>query len=437
MRKILISGIVLVLMFGLFTKTTYAFSLDDVMKELTALRAELTSLKNSLKPSVLGATTTSAGSTDPAPLPPILLACVINSFTASPNLVPERGSTTISWSTTGCSSIDLMGVTSTGEAWDRGINTNVNGSEIFGPTDWNFVYGNTGVYTFMIRAADINGDTVTKTIYVNIQKETNDECLYVKGPFIKVISPNGGEVYQPGQQITVKWKSCNLTASQQIFVDIWNPSMTNLYRLGQTANDGSEVFILPTSTNWANMLYGKNFILNILTPIDYLGQPNYSDSSDNLFTIGLKATSVCTSVSSVNCGNNIIPMPPVPAPKAISSSVGPATTVGPQPPIYDGKSASSISSNITYGQQRSDDVLKLQAYLKQKGYLSVSPTGNFGRKTLEAVRKFQAANDLPSSGFVGPRTIAKIKYLLSQSTDDTYPVPMPPVPLNNTGTVNQ
>src|SRR3989338_3505416 len=28
---------------------------------------------------------------------------------------------------------------------------------------------------------------------------------------IKVLSPNGGEVFQAGQQITVKWKSCNVT----------------------------------------------------------------------------------------------------------------------------------------------------------------------------------------------------------------------------------
>ncbi len=103
-------------------------------------------------------------------LPVISLNCTITSFSASPSIISEGGSTTLKWSTSGCISTDMTGVTSTGEAWDGGITNNVNGSEVYGPPVWNFVYGNTGVYTFTLIAAGINGIQVKKTIYVNITK---------------------------------------------------------------------------------------------------------------------------------------------------------------------------------------------------------------------------------------------------------------------------
>ncbi|MEK7228041.1 MAG: peptidoglycan-binding domain-containing protein, partial [Patescibacteria group bacterium] len=139
--------------------------------------------------------------------------------------------------------------------------------------DWNFIYGNTGVYTFMIRAADINGNTTSKTIYV--------------------------------------------------------------------------------------------YIIKPKTP--------------------------CVSTSSVQCGET--PLPPVPTPTL--------------PPVYN--CGSTISTNLSYGLQNNNDVYKLQACLKERGYLSVSPNGNFGPKTLEAVKKLQSDNGLPSTGLVGPQTRNLIK----------------------------
>jgi len=40
----------------------------------------------------------------------------------------------------------------------------------------------------------------------------NSTCTPTSTPYIKVLSPNGGEVYQAGQQIEVKWESCNTTS---------------------------------------------------------------------------------------------------------------------------------------------------------------------------------------------------------------------------------
>ena len=56
--------------------------------------------------------------------------------------------------------------------------------------------------------------------------------------------------------------------------------------------------------------------------------------------------------------------------------------------------------------QDDDDVTALQQVLWDRGHLSVSPTGNFGPLTEEALKKFQSANGLAPVGFAGPLTRA-------------------------------
>jgi peptidoglycan hydrolase-like protein with peptidoglycan-binding domain len=49
-------------------------------------------------------------------------------------------------------------------------------------------------------------------------------------------------------------------------------------------------------------------------------------------------------------------------------------------------------------------IIKLQKYLVVKGYLLAAPNGYFGLGTLSAVKKFQVANGISSTGRVGPIT---------------------------------
>lgn len=51
-----------------------------------------------------------------------------------------------------------------------------------------------------------------------------------------------------------------------------------------------------------------------------------------------------------------------------------------------------------------EDVLALQNILKNLGYLTATPNGNFGPATLEAVKKFQQDRDIDVRGYVGPAT---------------------------------
>ncbi len=62
-----------------------------------------------------------------------------------------------------------------------------------------------------------------------------------------------------------------------------------------------------------------------------------------------------------------------------------------------------FSRNLSIGSQ-SDDVTKLQTILNTAGFLKVSPTGYFGQLTQDAVKAYQTAHNVSSTGFVGPMT---------------------------------
>ncbi len=57
------------------------------------------------------------------------------------------------------------------------------------------------------------------------------------------------------------------------------------------------------------------------------------------------------------------------------------------------------------------EVSKLQSFLRIRGYLNSPSTGYFGLLTLSAAKRFQTANYILSSGYVGPITRAKISAL--------------------------
>ena len=67
----------------------------------------------------------------------------------------------------------------------------------------------------------------------------------------------------------------------------------------------------------------------------------------------------------------------------------------------------SINSNLSYG-TRGAAVTELQQFLIKNGFLTGQATGNFFGLTQKAVVAYQASVGLPSTGFVGALTRAKI-----------------------------
>lgn len=106
-------------------------------------------------------------------------------------------------------------------------------------------------------------------------------------PQIMVTSPNGGESYQIGGQIEVTWETCNIPASELVYITIGTSANgqghTFLTTGGTgTPNDGSETFTL------SDTLPAGQYYVSAFRPA-----PNYlRDFSDNSFT--LEAPMVCT-----------------------------------------------------------------------------------------------------------------------------------------------
>ncbi len=79
-------------------------------------------------------------------------------------------------------------------------------------------------------------------------------------------------------------------------------------------------------------------------------------------------------------------------------------------------STSTLTKNLFFG-SHDKQVFILQKNLIEKHYLKTSANGYFGRSTLKAVKKFQKANGLTPTGFVGPKTRAA---LMSTSLTGEY-----------------
>lgn len=109
-------------------------------------------------------------------------------------------------------------------------------------------------------------------------------CKPWSKPWIQIISPNGGETYAGGQEMTITWKSCNIPQSSQVVVLLessvgvfpYLTSNTNIPSI-LSLNDGIETFVIPTS-NYSGLTTGL-YKARVTTT------PGLLEYSDNFFTI--------------------------------------------------------------------------------------------------------------------------------------------------------
>lgn len=127
----------------------------------------------------------------------------------------------------------------------------------------------------------VNTPTQNTTTTTTVTTSTATSCLSSTAPWVKVISPNGGETYNVGGQITVKWTSCNVfSSSNDIVVALHqNGDWQNVVFLSEaTINDGSQIFTIPTATSGSYKIRVGSASANV-----------QQDFSDNLFTINTKS----------------------------------------------------------------------------------------------------------------------------------------------------
>lgn len=93
-----------------------------------------------------------------------------------------------------------------------------------------------------------------------------------------------------------------------------------------------------------------------------------------------------------------------------------------------------LQVNLSRGSE-SDDVLSVQNFLAEKGFLKVKPNGYFGPGTFAAVRLYQKSVGLSSSGAVFPLTRASIKKETCDSNSlNTNQITNTTIPKNTTST---
>ncbi len=123
----------------------------------------------------------------------------------------------------------------------------------------------------------------------------------VTSPKITVLSPNGGETFAPGQQISVRWQSLGYSPSATVSISLDKPDQggySNTFNISSInlTDDGSEIFTIPS-----NVPAGQ---YSVRVQITESGAQTFSsDRSDNLFTISPSSqTQTCWNGSVIPVG---------------------------------------------------------------------------------------------------------------------------------------
>ena len=76
------------------------------------------------------------------------------------------------------------------------------------------------------------------------------------------------------------------------------------------------------------------------------------------------------------------------------------------------KSATFFNRDLSFGLRNNSDVLNLQKFLIDQGFLNASSSGNYFTLTHGAVKKFQAAHNIKATGYFGPMTRGAVNKIL-------------------------
>jgi hypothetical protein len=229
-------------------------------------------------------------------------------------------------------------------------------------------------------------------------------------PSIKVLSPNGGEVFTPGQEFTPTWTTCNIPGGDKIVavVTVYDSRGNGAESIGygQVA-DGSVHLKLPSGSD-----YSKGTIYKLLLRWLNPATNNYVDDySDTYFTIGSRTITPVETTPTLPGGC-------LPGYKFNPLTGQVCTTHGTvTPPILIGADCSvAVFTKVLRLGQSGSEVEALQGVLNDQGYLADSDVdGRFGLKTKAALIAFQGAQggSVLVTGYTGS-TVRGILNLLAQ-----------------------
>lgn len=293
-----------------------------------------------------------------------------------------------------------------------------------------------------------NGNVTNIVIQCPSGYSVNGVCTdrTITTPTITMLSPNGGETYTNGQEITVKWKTENYgnknikIAFDLITTEDSGAQNTFLISKSGLENDGTEVVTIPLNTP------SKNTYMFRITTSDasYLGgsyDPYYRvDKSDSTFTInsssvdnGCQNGAIFSSTTGARCRADVISCPPnMPNPYSLCpdgkiepnayDSKGCVTSYKCSTVVVDsgcngtmystttGKLCGTCSSSGA-GCYNSNTITRITRTLRQgvigddvkklQQFLGIEADGVFGRGTASKVKEWQVNNGLIGDGLFG------------------------------------
>jgi len=118
----------------------------------------------------------------------------------------------------------------------------------------------------------------------------NIDCDLNTTPSIKVLSPNGGEIFTLGQTINIKWISKCINSSALVYLSIGikdSQAVPELLDNMRVSNTGSYNFIIPTNYNLNGYISNK---YQVAISYIYGNGDSVNGHSDNSFTINYKVS---------------------------------------------------------------------------------------------------------------------------------------------------
>ncbi len=167
---------------------------------------------------------------------------------------------TVEWSSNGITDISIELSTDAGSTW-----TDVETTYDASSAQYTWTVPNTPSTECLVKVTDLN-DT-------NNVDESNNTFEITAAPEILVVSPNGGEDYQGGEEIEVTWTSTNI---ENVKIEYSNNNGTDWENvIFFTSSDGSYMWTLPSDVTSSECL----------VRISDLQNGSIVDESDNTFSI--------------------------------------------------------------------------------------------------------------------------------------------------------
>lgn len=407
---------VLLLMFFVLTPTAKAYTLDDLMAQITSLQQQVSDIQSQLSATALKAVTPT----------PISVACSPTTTPWVKVTSPNGGETftagnpvTVTWTSCNLSTSSfntdiyiknsingpLVAYLNVGGFLQNG------GSKTFIlPT--NLATGNYLVFVGILGANNYLAATdYSDNLFTINAKTTACDPTGIAQPWVKVLSPNGGEAYNSGQEINIAWNSCNQgsTGNWGIAIESATAPYYNTYITPSNLSFSSQSFLWMVPTNFTGGQYkARVFCGKVGSEAYCTGSALTSeDRSDNSFTINVPTSNNnlpagCTSATGysyttgLSCGCNGTVY------STYNGQLCPVTTTALEAVTAVTPITTTIPTTIT-------DIKAVQSALVSQGYLVGKVDGIIGPATTNAVKSYQTAKGLSPTGIVDSATSALLK----------------------------